>query len=78
MKIKHTKINNAKVPRNAVYVNFAGVFNSKVCFITVNAHSKWLEVEMLVTTHQIIKVLSSIFYCYRLHVPDQLISDIGT
>ena len=58
-------------------MDFAGPVSGKMCFLLMDAHSKWPEVyEMTSTTAQkTIEILRHIFASYEL--PEQLVSDNG-
>ena len=64
-------------PWQRVHVDFAGLVSGKMCFLLMDAHSKWPEVyEMTSTTAQMtIEILRHIFASYGL--PEQLVSDNG-
>ena len=63
--------------RQRVHVDFAGPFLGKSFLLTMDSHSKWLEViEMTQTsTHHTICVLRQLFARYGL--PQQIVSDNG-
>ena len=64
-------------PWQRVHVDFVGPVSGKMCFLLMDAHSKWPEVyEMTSTTAQkTIEILHHIFASYGL--PEQLESDNG-
>ena len=60
---------------NPVHVDLAGPFLGHMFFVAVDAHSKWLEVEVMSTTSgKTIEVLTSMFAQHGL--PGQLMSTV--
>ena len=55
-------------PWHKIYVDFAGPFLSKMFFIVVDSHSKWVEVEVMANTviETTIEKLRDIFVCFGL------------
>ena len=64
-------------PWRCIHVDFAGPFLGHMFFVTVDAHSKWPEVEIMKTTtaEKTIRVLRNMFAHHGL--PEQLVSDNG-
>ena len=65
-------------PWQRVHIDFAGPFMGKMFLLAIDAHSKWIEVEILsnVTSETTIDKLREMFARYGL--PEQLVSDNGT
>ena len=65
-------------PWSRIHVDYAGPFLGKMFLITVDAYSKWMEVQLVptATSHNTIQKLRSIFATHGL--PEVLVSDNGT
>lgn len=66
-----------KTPWSHIHIDFAGPFMGKRFMVVVDAHSKWLEVEVMtsITAEVTIEKLRKMFACFGL--PETIVSDNG-
>ena len=67
----------SSTPWSRLHVDFAGPFMGQMFMVLVDAHSKWMEVQVMsnITAQKTIKVLRGIFSIHGL--PSTLVSDNG-
>ena len=67
----------SSTPWSRLHVDFAGPFMGQMFMVLVDAHSKWMEVQVMsnITAQKTIKVLRGIFSIHGL--PHTLVSDNG-
>ena len=65
-------------PWTRLHIDYAGPFLGKMFLVVVDAHSKWLEVDMVpsATSHHTINKLRAMFATHG--IPEVLVSDNGT
>ncbi|XP_065219648.1 uncharacterized protein K02A2.6-like [Planococcus citri] len=65
-------------PWERIHVDFAGPFQGQMFLLVVDAHSKWIEVEIVPTTSTkvVISVLQKLFSTFG--IPKVIVSDNGT
>lgn len=64
-------------PWSRIHLDFAGPFQGKMLFIVIDAHSKWIECELMhsITSSSTIETLRTTFARYGL--PDTVVTDNG-